>query len=136
MADNEDHQCGEHAFFKAQFECISSSMKGLEKAHQTETEVQAKMANSIAVMANTLKKIEDTNVIVERLAGKLDSVFLLFNKSEKDCDEIFKRIRDMENISANPRLKRLEGRQDKMLWGGVISVFGMFLITVIKAVWK
>ena len=136
MVGKEEGQCGEHSFFKSQFECMSSTMKGLEQAQHTGTEVQAEMANSLAVMANTLKKIEDTNVIVERLSGKLDSVFLLFRKSEKDCDDIFKRIRDLENLSTNPRLKRLEGRQDKMLWGGVISVFGMFLVTVIKAVWR
>ncbi len=131
-----EETCNAHVNTTNSLEAIAASVKRLELAQGNTAEVQAEMAQSLAVMANTLGKIENANIAIERLNGKIEAMFDAFAKSEKEHDDIFDRLRALEKVGCSPRITKLEGRQDKQLWSGVALVGLALLATLIKLVWK
>ena len=114
--------CKDHLKITVALDNIAETVSRLEASQQSTAEVQAEMATSLAVMASTLEKIENTNVVIERLAGKLDSIFVTFSKMEKAHDELFERLRVLENLGCGARIKKVETRQEKQLWGLITAV--------------
>lgn len=128
--------CAAHGETVNTLATIAATVRRLEQTQATTASVQAEMATSLAVMANTLQKIEDTNIVIERLSGRLTAALDAFDKAEKSHDDIFNRLRKIEGIGCNARLNKLEIRQDKQLWGVIISIGLLIAGTIVKAVWK
>ena len=110
---------------------------------------QIKMQEEISGIGKTLLKLEDTNLQIIALRGEVAALNKNFDRNDKEHDELFTRMRSLEDIGCNARLKdleanqgrcdallKVEARQEKMLWGGVITVCLAFLATLLKAVWK
>lgn len=97
---------------EAKIVVIATSIERLEKAQKNTSDIQVEMSSSLAVMASTLQKIEGSTVSIERLSGRLNTVSALFDKSEKEHDDIFNTLREIQSIGSNSRLKKLEGSVD------------------------
>ena len=130
-----DHQCAGHAALDA-------------KIGNIETATSDICAN-LKVMAKTMTKLEDNNIQIVALRGEVAAISKAFDKSEREHDELFLRLRGIEEVGCNPRLNHLEeiqgkcqpvldlkANQDRMIWGGIVMVGLAMVVTVIKAVWK
>ena len=105
--------CPAHPALDNNLTIIATAVKRLEESQQNTAAVQVEMSQSLAVMASTLSKIEDTNVVIERLSGRLETVVTLFEKFEKEHHDLAERLRAVEEVSCHPRLKKLEAAQEK-----------------------
>jgi len=110
---------------------------------------QIQMQEQMSGIGVTLLKLEDTNIQIVALRGEVAALDKNFERNEKAHDEIFIRMRVLEDVGCSPRLKSLEAeqgqcpaikkveaRQEKMLWGGVVTVGLAFLATLLKVAWK
>ena len=128
----QDEKCSAHALTASSLDSITSAVSRLEQAQGSTAAVQMEMATSLAVMANTLEKIENTDVIIERLNGKIVAMFDAFEKSEREHDDLFNRLRAVETITTehtemcktgNKRLGTIEKRNvwfDRLVIGSII----------------
>ena len=128
-------QCSGHATLDKKISSIETSM--------------ADICASIRVMSKTMLKLEDNSLQIAALQIEVVSIFKIFDKAEKERDELFDRVRALEDIGANPRLRKIEAsqgacstlqdvkaRQDKVLLGGVLAVIIALIGTVLKVTWK
>jgi len=110
---------------------------------------QIQMQEEMSGISKTLTKLEDTNLNIIALRGEVATLSKTFERNEKDHDEMFTRIRAVEDASCHPRLtaleqdkgkcqavQKVEARQEKMLWAGVATIALALITTLIKVVWK
>ena len=131
-----DEKCLVHGSIEEKLGIILGSISRLEQSHENSAKVQGELATSIKLMAQTLEKIEDTNVILERVSGRIDLVATHYKKIEEDINEIYPRLRALESVGCNPRLTKIEARQDKMLLSGFIATSLAIIGGIIKVLWK
>lgn len=141
--------CAEHQKVAGNLDSIVCAVKRLEENQTKTSEIQIEMSQSLAVMASTLAKIEDSNIVLTRIMGRVDNVFALLETNEKEHGGMFTRIRKLEDVRADARLASIEkhqgccqavldvkGQLNKVLWGGLVSVVLALVATISKAVWK
>ena len=92
-------QCQSHIILDGKIDSIAASM--------------AAISANLETMAATMAKLEDNNIQLVALREEVKALTKAFDKSEKEHDEIFVRLKDIEAVGCHPRLKKLEETQTK-----------------------
>ncbi len=108
----------------------------IRKSNAEMMKVQLQMSVTLESVAHALAKLEDTAVHLAEIRTKQNEFESRFEADKQEHANIFKRLKDLEEIGSSPRLTSLENRDEKMIWGMVGVVLVAIIVTVIRAIWK